>query len=409
MALEPDYFKNLANAQKSFLEHTANRLNVEMIDINLLSADPNQPRKNFDVEALNELAEDIKQKGLIQAIIVRKDPGNIGKYIVVAGERRLKACLLAGLEKIKCEINDSYSDVDLGYVQMAENIKRDELKFYEMAEFIISRVEKGEKQNFIADKLGMKKSAITEYLCWKDAPEFLKAAKECFSSGRAFYELVKLAEDFSEDVQEFIQPFIDDKKNISIAEARKLKNRLENSEETVNEDHSITDSVSKNESEISSSDPSEDKGSVECVDSSSVEDLPPPAESIDIDDNSDGDDHSEFDETVDETVPFNESEDESLTLNEDQNPDQEESLFSEDDNSSESVTAFEDETNQEESGFKKMKLSKVYAVGTVDGREARLRIDLKPETDGFIVVEWEDSSLEEVIASSFVINRIFEE
>ena len=149
MALEPDYFKNLANAQKSFLEHTANRLNVEMIDINLLSADPNQPRKNFDVEALNELAEDIKQKGLIQAIIVRKDPGNIGKYIVVAGERRLKACLLAGLEKIKCEINDSYSDVDLGYVQMSENIKRDELKFYEMAEFIISRVEKGEKQNFL--------------------------------------------------------------------------------------------------------------------------------------------------------------------------------------------------------------------------------------------------------------------
>ena len=56
-----------------------------------------------------------------------------------------------------------------------------------------------------------------------------------------------------------------------------------------------------------------------------------------------------------------------------------------------------------------MKLSKVYTVGTVDGREARLRIDLKPNTDGFLVVEWEDSSLEEVIASSFVINRIFEE
>ena len=52
--------------------------------------------------------EDIKQKGLIQAIIVRKDPGNIGKYIVVAGERRLKACLLAGLEKIKCETYDTF-------------------------------------------------------------------------------------------------------------------------------------------------------------------------------------------------------------------------------------------------------------------------------------------------------------
>lgn len=73
----------------------------------------------------------------------------------------MKACLLAGLEKIKCEINDSYSDVDLGYVQMSENIKRDELKFYEMAEFIISRVEKGEKQNFIAEN-GLKQERYCE-------------------------------------------------------------------------------------------------------------------------------------------------------------------------------------------------------------------------------------------------------
>ena len=359
MALEPDYFKNLANAQKSFLEHTANRLNVEMIDINLLSADPNQPRKNFDVEALNELAEDIKQKGLIQAIIVRKDPGNIGKYIVVAGERRLKACLLAGLEKIKCEINDSYSDVDLGYVQMSENIKRDELKFYEMAEFIISRVEKGEKQN-----------------------------------------LVNLAKENEDIVNDFVKSLLEEGKTISKSDVAILKKRIEAPEES-------DASVSESEIEMASSDTTSDGlNSIDDSDSSSAVD------SEDANEDVEEALQSEFDETV----PFNESEDEAYS-GQDQSFDADdtqegESIYNEDDISSDDSAedvSFVEDSPKEEGGFKKMKLSKVYTVGTVDGREARLRIDLKPNTDGFLVVEWEDSSLEEVMASSFVINRIFEE
>ena len=407
MALEPDYFQRLANSQKSFIEHTANRVNVEMIDINLVSADPNQPRKNFDVEALNELAEDIKQKGLIQSIIVRKDPGNIGKYIVVAGERRLKACLLAGLEKIKCEINDSYSDVDLGYVQMAENIKRDELKFYEMAEFIIARVEKGEKQNFIAEKLGMNKANVSRYLCWQDAPEFLKEAKDSFMSIRVFYDLVNLAKENEDIVKDFVNSLLEEGKTISKSDIAILKKRLDPPEESVNEE-SVA-SVSENEIEIVSSDTSsDDLNPIEDSDSSSaVEEST--FEEVNVEDDS----QSEFDESV----PFNESEDEAYSGQEQsfdagENSQEGESFFNEDDSSADDSAenvSFAEEPVNEEGGFKKMKLSKVYTVGTVDGREARLRIDLKPNTDGFLVVEWEDSSLEEVMASSFVINRIFEE
>ena len=404
MALEPDYFQRLANSQKSFIEHTANRVNVEMIDINLVSADPNQPRKNFDVEALNELAEDIKQKGLIQSIIVRKDPGNIGKYIVVAGERRLKACLLAGLEKIKCEINDSYSDVDLGYVQMAENIKRDELKFYEMAEFIISRVEKGEKQNFIAEKLGMNKANVSRYLCWQDAPEFLKEAKDSFMSIRVFYDLVNLAKENEDIVKDFVNSLLEEGKTISKSDIAILKKRLDPPEESVNEE-SVA-SVSENEIEIVSSDTSsDDLNPIEDSDSSSaVEEST--FEEVNVEDDS----QSEFDESV----PFNESEDEAYSGQEQsfdagENSQEGESFFNEDDSSADDSAenvSFAEEPVNEEGGFKKMKLSKVYTVGTVDGREARLRIDLKPNTDGFLVVEWEDSSLEEVMASSFVINRM---
>ena len=290
---------------------------------------------------------------------------------------------------------------------MAENIKRDELKFYEMAEFIISRVEKGEKQNFIAEKLGLNKNVIVNYVCWKDAPDFLKDAKACFSSIRPFYELVKLSTDYLDEVKEFIQPFIEEGKIISRTEVSNLKKRLETPEESVNEE--AVASVSENEIEIVSSDTSsDDLNPIEDSDSSSaVEEST--FEEVNVEDDS----QSEFDESV----PFNESEDEAYSGQEQsfdagENSQEGESFFNEDDSSADDSAenvSFAEEPVNEEGGFKKMKLSKVYTVGTVDGREARLRIDLKPNTDGFLVVEWEDSSLEEVMASSFVINRIFEE
>ena len=167
--------------------------------------------------------------------------------------------------------------------------------------------------------------------------------------------------------------------------------------------------MSENEIEIVSSDTSsDDLNPIEDSDSSSaVEEST--FEEVNVEDDS----QSEFDESV----PFNESEDEAYSGQEQsfdagENSQEGESFFNEDDSSADDSAenvSFAEEPVNEEGGFKKMKLSKVYTVGTVDGREARLRIDLKPNTDGFLVVEWEDSSLEEVMASSFVINRIFEE
>jgi len=98
--------------------------NISLIDIDDIIPDPNQPRKHFSEESLNELASSIKEKGLLQPIIVRK----LGdKYVIVAGERRWRACKIAGLNKIKCIIKDVKSEEEIREVQIIENLQREDV------------------------------------------------------------------------------------------------------------------------------------------------------------------------------------------------------------------------------------------------------------------------------------------
>ncbi|NLY85421.1 MAG: ParB/RepB/Spo0J family partition protein [Tissierellia bacterium] len=102
---------------------------VEYIDINLISPNKNQPRKNMDKKALAELADSIKAHGLIQPIIIRK----VGKkYEIIAGERRWRASKIAGLEEIPCIIKDIDDKVSSKYA-LIENIQREDLNPIEEA------------------------------------------------------------------------------------------------------------------------------------------------------------------------------------------------------------------------------------------------------------------------------------
>lgn len=74
-----------------------------------------------------------------------------------------------------------------------------------MAEFIVSRADAGEKQADIAEKLGLSKTKLSEFMIWKDAPEFLKEAKDKFNAIRAFYDAVKLNEEHPDELSEFIE------------------------------------------------------------------------------------------------------------------------------------------------------------------------------------------------------------
>lgn len=133
------------------------RIPVEMIEPN-----PFQPRLSFDQQALNELAESIRTFGLIQPITVRKK--GEGKYQIISGERRFKACRIAGMDMVPAYIRDAN---DQGMLEMAivENIQRENLDPIEVAMSYQRLIEECNlTQEQMADRVGKKRASVTNYL-----------------------------------------------------------------------------------------------------------------------------------------------------------------------------------------------------------------------------------------------------
>lgn len=137
------------------------KLGVEEIEIGLIDNNPKQPRKNFSPTALNELAESIKQHGIIQPIIVVQK----GKrYMIVAGERRFRASKIAGLKKIPAVVKD-YTDDQIKEIALLENIQREDLNPIETARALSELLSSfGWTQEVLADRLGKSRPAIANYL-----------------------------------------------------------------------------------------------------------------------------------------------------------------------------------------------------------------------------------------------------
>ncbi len=135
----------------------------DIIEINLaeIRSNPYQPRKNFDEKALIELADSIKEHGVVQPIIVKQ---SIKGYELVAGERRVKASKLAGLEKIPAIIRN-FDDQEMMEIALVENIQRENLNPIEEAgafEAIIAST--GMTQDELAKKFGKSRSHITNMI-----------------------------------------------------------------------------------------------------------------------------------------------------------------------------------------------------------------------------------------------------
>lgn len=403
MSMTPEYIANLKKKADAFKNRsdyaklTSKSGSFYDFDVDIISPDPNQPRKNFDETALQELADDLKKNGLIQPIVVRDDPDNVGKFIVVAGERRLKAAKLAGFKKIR-SILSTYDSSQLGYVQIAENAKRDNLKFYEMAEFIVSRADAGEKQADIAEKLGLSKTRISEYMSWRDAPSFFKESKEKFPSMRAFYDLVKLYAEYPSEVTEFINKA----ESISKVDITTLKKKLtepasEKSETNTSENDNSE--IQNPSFEITSDDSEEEPTSLE---TDSTEDpFVEPANA------SDYESEGTLDESAEDAADDFSSEDsaESAEISNSAPAFQDEAFSGVDTSFNESEETSSDTDFETETKSKKLK-HPVF-VGTVDGREAEIVMEI-PTTDGMVKVKYEDGSLDEVLCENFILNRIYE-
>lgn len=376
---------------------------VVELEVSKIKPDPQQPRKTFDSVKLQELAEDIKQNGLIQPIIVRMS--GVGEYVVIAGERRLKAVQMLNQPKIKAIIAKDYNDEQVGYIQMAENMKRDDLRFYEMAEFIIGRIDAGEKQSTVADKLGMSKSQVNLYMSWKNAPDFLKKAKDKFNSIRTFADMSVLANEHPDEVKNFLE---DKDEFVTRSNVRDLRKSIEEPETPSSETVEETADVDTDKVQLQ-----EEKGLAE-IDEIAQEEFK--GTSAVADNNADfakDDQQAEIFDKADESETGNVE-----SLSEDVEAESAEATesFAElgnetsggTDNSVdaavEDFSGLEDMTDE----TKHERFKKPLILGSVDGREAELLYREIPSVDGMVKVKYEDGFEDEVLAENFRLNRICE-
>ncbi len=154
------------------------------IDIGLIDRNPDQPRTNFDEDALAELASSIKIHGVIQPIIVKKTGD---RYVIIAGERRWRASRLAGLKTVPCIVRD-YSEQEMKEIAIIENLQRENLNPIESAKAIKSLInEYNLTQEEVADKIGKSRPAITNTLRLLTLPDSIITLVEAnkLSAGHA--------------------------------------------------------------------------------------------------------------------------------------------------------------------------------------------------------------------------------
>jgi ParB family chromosome partitioning protein len=168
------------------------------IPVDQLDEDPDNPRKEFPPEAIEELAQDITQRGMLQPIVV-SDRDDKGRYLIRFGSRRWRAAIQAGLTTVPVVFAVEARNA---YDQVAENLKRQNLSPLELAQFIRRRVDAGESNAEVGRQLGMDLSTVAHHLALLSLPPVLDQALKngrC-ESPRTLHELSRLHEEQPEQV-----------------------------------------------------------------------------------------------------------------------------------------------------------------------------------------------------------------
>ena len=197
-----------------------------MLKISEIEPNRSQPRKDFDENALSDLAQSISQHGLLQPLLVRPLP--IGGYQIVAGERRYRACRMAGLTEVPVTIRE-LSDTETMELALIENLQREDLSPIEEALGYKALIdEHGFSQEEVATSVGKSRPAIANSLRILKLPdsvlEYVKQDKISAGHARALLML-----DSEEDMLEL--PELIYKKDLSVRQAEKLAKKKPEVEE----------------------------------------------------------------------------------------------------------------------------------------------------------------------------------
>ena len=153
------------------MSHNASEDDIVMVNLSELRSNPYQPRRVFDEDKLKELAESIKEFGVLEPIIITK---SIKGYEIVAGERRVKASRYAGLETIPAIIKE-FSDEEMMQIALLENIQREDLSAIEEAQAYDNLVKSlGISQEELASRIGKSRSHVTNMIGLLKLPEEVK-------------------------------------------------------------------------------------------------------------------------------------------------------------------------------------------------------------------------------------------
>jgi ParB family chromosome partitioning protein len=166
--------------------------------VDLLEEDPGNPRTEFPERELQELADDIGARGILQPIVVHRASAD-GRYRIRFGAKRLRAAKQAGLREVPIVVGLADHDA---YAQVAENQKRHGLTPLDLARFMRSRVEAGESNAEIGKRMGIDQTTVTHHLALLALPPVLDDALKSgrCTSPRTLYELSKLHEEQPEQV-----------------------------------------------------------------------------------------------------------------------------------------------------------------------------------------------------------------
>lgn len=194
---------------------------VTEIKINDIEPNVNQPRKNFDSEKLNQMAESIKEHGIIQPIITRKKGD---KYEIIAGERRWRAARLAGLAKVPVVIKE-FTDKQVAQAALVENLQREDLNPIEEAAGYDSLMKEYKiTQEDVARVIGKSRSAVANTLRLLTLDERVKGmiASGKLSAGHARALVVITEKELQVDIAKKIIA-----NNLSVRETEQLLNAVE--------------------------------------------------------------------------------------------------------------------------------------------------------------------------------------
>ena len=190
-----------------------------MVPISKVEPDREQPRKFFNEDALQELADSIKQYGVFQPLLVQKEKDY---YKIIAGERRWRAAKIAGLKEIPVIVKE-LSDQEIAEIQLIENIQREDLNPIEIAEGYRQLIDKyGFTQDELAEKISKSRTAITNTLRLLKLDERVRQmiVDELISTGHA--RAILSIED-SDKQYEFAQKIFDEKMSVRDVE-KAIKN-----------------------------------------------------------------------------------------------------------------------------------------------------------------------------------------